>query len=201
MDPTGTQFVPGTGNSPYQPPWWPPEPAPETPEPPPALPPSAVWGPGNQFNVTALCNSIQSNPNCCSCTVDDCIAKVNALLAAAKTVEPTPPIGACQKFFSCFGGGELCQRWYEGFEKVPDELKKNKCFQTGGAHWKRPRIVNPFRKACYCPGHAAIQVTMCDESTIFYLDSGFWGHIFPPGESRLRDPTWCKDITPILAPW
>ena len=86
---------------------------------------------------------------------------------------PVPPEGFWQSCFDIFGGGELCQRWYLGFvEPIKGELEKNECYQTGGTSWVRPTIPNPFRAACYCPGHAAIQVTMCDETTTFYLDFG-----------------------------
>ena len=73
-------------------------------------------------------------------------------------------------------------------------------YQIGGAYWERPTPPSPFMAGWWCPGHAGIQVTMCD-GAVFYLDSGFWGGLFPPGEHKIRDPRWCPEITPIVGPW
>ncbi len=168
------------------------------------FPPTVVWGPDHQLNVGALCDNIAKTRNCCKlgCTAARCKQRGRTLLERARRVTPVPPERFWQSCFDIFGGRELCQRWYLGFvEQIKGELEKNECYQTGGTSWVRPTIPNPFRAACYCPGHAAIQVTMCDETTTFYLDSGFWGGVFPPGESRRRDPAWCREITPRLLPW
>ena len=110
-------------------------------------------------------------------------------------------VAAIQTCFDVFEGGEKCERWFCGFdEQMGPKDQNNECYQTGGVTWVRQPTRWPFDKAAWCPGHVAIQVTMCD-GTVFYLDSGFWGGLFPPGEHKIRDPRWCPEITPIVGRW